>query len=118
MSEPSWWAECRERFMAGESKADLARHFGVTRPSVQRAINRRQPRALGHNQRIATAMRRAWSNPEWAAEQRRKISLGLLNSERRVGRPPKQARWDEPDPARPVFDPAKDQKPDWLRRGR
>lgn len=125
MSEPAWYAECRAVWAAGGiTKTQLAKRFGRNITTIQRALNGNSTQwnaipKKGVNPRISETMRQRWADPEWAAQQRLKISKGLLRSERAVGRPPKQARWDEtvisedrPQPWKPG-----DPKPQFLKRG-
>lgn len=122
MSEPAWYADCREAWAAGGvTKAELAKRFNRKQTTIQRALNGNSTQwnaktARGHNPRVADAMRKRWNDPEWAAQQRERISRGLLNSNRQIGRPPKQERWDDAHEARQPWKPG-DPKPQFLKRG-
>lgn len=121
MSEPDWYAECRAVWAAGGiTKKQLAEKYGRKITTIQRALNGNSTQwnavpNKGVNPRISETMRKRWSDPEWAARQRDKISKGLLRSERAIGRPPKTARWDEAQEARQPWKPG-DPKPQFLKR--
>lgn len=122
MTEPAWYAECRAVWAAGGiTKTALAKRFGRNITTIQRALNGNstQWNAIPKkwtNPVVAESMRKRWADPEWAARQRVKISQGLLKSERAIGRPPRQERWDEPIEARQPWKPG-DPKPAFLKRG-
>lgn len=121
MSEPAWHAECRKLFAEGKTKRELAEHFKRTPPTIQRALNGERTQyepKRGRNPRMSEAMRKRWADPVWANRQRLRVSQGLLNSNRQIGRPPKEQRWDVQREERPVFNPATDPKPEWLKRAR
>lgn len=121
MSEPAWWADCRALYAEGKTKRELAEHFKRTMPTIQRALNgeqtQYQPKTSRKANGISEAMKKRWADPAWANRQRLLVSQGLLNSNRQIGRPPKESRWDEPDPARPQPWKPGDPKPDFLKRG-
>lgn len=121
MSEPAWYAECRKVWAAGGiTKTELSRKFGRNITTIQRALNGNSTQwnaipKKGVNPRVSEAMRKRWSDPEWAARQRQKISKGLLNSERAIGRPRNASAWsDTPEPRQP-WKPG-DPKPQFLKR--
>lgn len=121
MSEPAWYAECRALYAAGGiTKAELAKRFNRKQTTIQRALNGNSTQwnaktNRGHNPRAAEAMRKRWSDPEWANKQRLKISEGLLNSTRQIGRPRNDSLWADPHEARQPWKPG-DPKPQFLKR--
>ena len=121
MSEPDWYAECRAVWAAGGiTKTQLAKRFGRNITTIQRALNGNSTQwnavpKKGVNPHMASLMRQRWNNPEWAAKQREKISAGLLNSERAIGRPRKSNAWTEPEEQRQPWKPG-DPKPQFLKR--
>lgn len=118
MSEPSWYAECRRLWQEGKSKAELARIFDRKQTTIQRALNGTSThyrRKTTHaNPRMAEAAKKRWADPEWAKRQRERISAGLLNSTRPIGRPRAcdNVETQTTQPWKPG-----DPKPEWLRRG-
>lgn len=122
MSEPAWYAECRALYAAGGiTKAELAKRFNRRQTTIQRALNGNSTQwnaktNRGHNPRVSEAMRSRWADPEWANAQRLKISMGLLNSNRQVGRPRKETVLADAPASRQPWKPG-DPKPDWLKKG-
>ena len=121
MSEPAWYAECRKVWAAGGiTKSQLAKRVGRNVTTIQRALNGNSTQwnaipKKGVNPRVSEAMRKRWSDPEWAQRQRAKISSGLLNSERAIGRPRHKSIWEAAPEDRQPWKPG-DPKPQFLKR--